>query len=855
VSDELKLFDEERPASGGKDARDPSPDADATDGDADQYNADDIRILEGLEAVRRHPGMYIGDAGEEGFHHMVNEVVDNSIDEAMAGFCTQIEVSINPDESITVTDNGRGIPVDMHKAKGVPAAEVVLTVLHAGGKFDSKTYKVSGGLHGVGVSVVNALSEYLELRVFTHGKIYAQRYERGRKQNELSIIGETTQRGTEITFRPDHEIFGDIRFSRETLSERLRILAYLNRNLAIVFRDRRGADHEQRFHFPGGVVAYIRELNEKHRRKAEAGDPKRNGAVLVPEAPVYFEKQVGAVSLELAMQYCPDEGERIISYANNIFTRDGGTHLIGLRGAITRVIKSYAAQNDLLKDLKGELTGEDTRDGLVAVFSLRLPSPQFHGQTKTRLINAEIRSIVESTVNDLFHEYLETHPGEARLIVEKCKIAARGRMAARKAKEIERSTPLGGRSVLPGKLADCSERDPSKSEIYIVEGDSAGGTAKQGRDRRYQAVLPIRGKLLNVEKARIDKMLGSNEIKALLAAIGMGVGETRDLEKLRYHRIIIMTDADVDGSHIRTLLLTFFYRQLPELVENGHLYIAQPPLYRLQRGKTERYLKNETIFQNMMLELGCEKVALHAGEELITGEKLLRLLKALAGFEDNLQYLSRRGYYPAVLRLFFLLDLSEEEIFSSEEYLAEAAAQLAAAYARLFPKQRGLHWEVESYEHTDELTDERFVRYGLRLEFTVDGNRHEMVLRSKVLNSELFFGVKKDLPRLRPLGLPPYLLDEGAKTNAYIDFSQLLAAVVAQGQKGFAVQRFKGLGEMNAHQLWETTMDMERRTLLRVVIEDAEEAGDIFSVLMGDQVEPRREFIQANALDVRNLDV
>lgn len=789
------------------------------------YRADNIHVLKGLEAVRQRPAMYIGNTGTEGLHHLVYEVVDNSIDEALAGFCDRIVVTIHADNSITVEDNGRGIPVDLHKTENLPAVEVVMTKLHAGGKFDHKTYQVSGGLHGVGVSVVNALSEYLEVEIRREGKVYHQRYERGTTVTALTITGETKRRGTKVTFKPDGEIFPETIFSYDVLATRLRELSFLNQGVRILLEDERTGKRNE-FYYEGGIREFVLYLN---RNKTPIHEP-----------PIYLAGNRNGVMMEVAFQYNDTYNETIFTYANNINTREGGTHLSGFRAGLTRGINQYMASADLPKNWKEHLTGEDVREGLTAVISVKLPEPQFEGQTKTKLGNNEIKGLVENLVYENLLIYLEENPQVARQILAKVLEAARAREAARRAKELARKKGGLNELALPGKLADCQERDPSRRELYIVEGDSAGGSAKQARDRRFQAILPLKGKILNVEKARYDKMLQNQEIRTLITALGTGIAnDEQDLRKLRYHRIIIMTDADVDGSHIRTLLLTFFYRQMAEVISRGHLYIAQPPLYRLSRGNEKVYLKDEGPFQEYLLQRGLEKKHLVLGDgQQLSGGQLKGYLEKVIAYQNALTRFENRGLPAGLLK--FLIDegLSEKELLRDRERLLDFGEKLAAA---------GYEYRLtEDEEHQ-----------AWRLEVWLAGHREQQPWRLEweLLSGSDFQTLVKWRQELAPLRRPPYRLQEGDKSWEVATLEELLQLVLDEGQKGLTIQRFKGLGEMNPEQLWETTMDPETRTLLQVKIEDAVAADEIFTILMGDKVEPRRDFIQNNALDLAQLDI
>ncbi|MFH1783595.1 MAG: DNA topoisomerase (ATP-hydrolyzing) subunit B [bacterium] len=787
---------------------------------SDAYDAKKIQVLEGLEAVRKRPAMYIGSTGPTGLHHLVQEVVDNSIDEALAGYCNNIDVIIRPDNSISIIDDGRGIPVDMHATEKKPAVEVVLTKLHAGGKFDHKTYKVSGGLHGVGVSVVNALSEWLEVEVYREGKIYTQKYNRGKPQSSLKVTGKTDDRGTQITFKPDQEIFETIQFSFDTLSNRLRELAFLNKGTKITIMDERD-DKQHTFQYEGGIISFVKYLN-------------KNKNVLQAE-PIYFFKEKDGMSVELAIEYNDGFAENIFSFANNINTVEGGTHLIGFKSALTRVINDYIKRSNNIKDKDKSvsLSGEDAREGLTAVISVKIANPQFEGQTKTKLGNSEVKGIVESIVGDGLGAFLEENPAIANKILDKAINAARAREAARKARELVRRK--GGLEVgsLPGKLADCSERDPAKSELYLVEGDSAGGSAKQGRDRTFQAILPLKGKILNVEKARLDKMLNNDEIRTMITAMGTGIGaEDFNIEKTRYHKIIIMTDADVDGAHIRTLLLTFLYRHMAQLISSGYVYIAQPPLYKLKRGKVEKYIQNDAQMDEFLLENGMDAVSLSvvSGKKetaVLKDQKAKDILKNMVEVSHLVRKLAKKGF-------------GWSQYWKLQESTGE---QIPMYRAIVGGKERLLYSEKEhkalmKAEENVDIKDLWEIRH---LQKAVDKLAQEKVELSK-------YGISKQ-------SSPAYRLKvKDCEIDCY-GIDDLIGQVKTLGKKGLNIQRYKGLGEMNPAQLWETTMNPDTRTLLQIKLEDAVEADSIFSTLMGDKVEPRRNFIETNALEVKNLDV
>ena len=795
-------------------------------------------MLEGLEAVRKRPHMYIGDVGERGLHHLVYEVVDNSIDEAMAGRCDEINVTIHAGSTITVVDNGSGIPVGPHPTvEGMDTLDVVMTKLHAGGKFESNAYKVSGGLHGVGVTCVNALSEWLKVEVYRDGKVWSQRYERGHPVGKVKLIGETQRRGTKVTFKPDATIFETTEFGFETLSGRLRELAFLNAGLKITMDDERtGKKHE--FIFKDGIREFVRYLN------------KNREALFDPPITLHQEVDTerGPATLDIALQWNDGYDEKVFAFANNIHNHEGGTHLVGFKAALTRTINNHGTKASLFKDLKEELpTGEDMREGLAAVISMRLPGASFEGQTKTKLSNTEAKSIVETMVNDRLAAFLEENPNVAKRICAKVSEAARARIAARKAREtVRRKGALDGAS-LPGKLADCQSRDPKESELFIVEGDSAGGSAKQGRDRRIQAILPLRGKILNVEKARFDKMLSSAEIATMITALGTGIGpEEFDVAKVRYHKIVVMTDADVDGSHIRTLLLTFFFRQMPAVVEKGLLYIAQPPLFRVQKGKKEVYLKDQKALDELLLDVGTEKATLQAGELTVAGGDLKKLAQDAMAYRALLATADRR-------RDGRILDAAIQLGDLDLALLADHAA-MKAQPDRIFEKARKLHPDIDvrlakidrDVEHDCDT---------LVFHTTMAGAPRETRLDFDYLSGTEWGELCERYANLAQLGPGPYRLGTAEASEEVADVFAMVQALTRAAAQGQTVQRYKGLGEMDPEQLWETTMDPSRRTLLQVRVDDAVEADDVFSVLMGDAVEPRREFIEQHALDVQNLDI
>ena len=802
--------------------------------ESSDYKADNIKVLEGLEAVRKRPGMYIGDTSERGLHHLVYEVVDNSIDEALAGHCDKIDVTIHIDNSVTVVDNGRGIPVDIHKTEKVSAAEVVLTKLHAGGKFDKASYKVSGGLHGVGISVVNALSETLEVEIKRDGKVYQQSYKRGEPQGSLKEVGKSKERGTRVTFKPDTQIFETIEFSFDILSQRLRELAFLNRGVKITIEDERTQKKHELF-YKGGIVSFVEHLNR-------AKSP-------IHSKVIYLQGEKDGIDAEIAMQWNDGYAENVFSFANNINTMEGGTHLIGFKSALTRTINSYAIDSGQLKKDDENLQGEDVREGLMAVISVKVPEPQFEGQTKTKLGNSEVKGIVEALVNERLSNYLAEHPTDAKKIVMKGVEAARVREATRKAKDLARRKGALDSGSLPGKLADCQERDPALSEIYLVEGDSAGGSAKQGRDRRNQAILPLKGKILNVEKARFDKMLSSQEIRLMITALGTGVKEDYDGAKLRYHSIVIMTDADVDGSHIRTLLLTFFYRQMPDLVEKGHLFIAQPPLYKVKRGKQERYIKDETGLEDYLIEIGTEDIRVRTssnGNGLV-GQPLQAFIKKVLRWEKLMAVAARKRRSRSVLEALLLEQDFSEETLRDEKALTKFQISLESYINLVAPDEAPLSCLLEE--------DPEHNCFKLVCATRSNGTGLRTVIDRELLTSVEYKELKRLFSELMSPGSPPYSVENGEQKAKLRSFTELAGYILEGGKKGQYIQRYKGLGEMNPEQLWETTMNPETRVLLQVRVEDAVEANDIFSTLMGDEVEPRRKFIEEHALTVKNLDI
>ncbi|MFC3705262.1 DNA topoisomerase (ATP-hydrolyzing) subunit B [Devosia honganensis] len=797
------------------------------------YGADSIKVLKGLDAVRKRPGMYIGDTDDgSGLHHMVTEVVDNAIDEALAGHADLVTVTLNADGSCTVTDNGRGIPTGIHKEEGVSAAEVIMTQLHAGGKFDQNAYKVSGGLHGVGVSVVNALSVFLKLSIRQNGKVHEMSFTHGVADAPLAVVGEYEGRsGTAVTFLPSPETFTMVEFDFKTLEHRLRELAFLNSGVRILLADRRHPEPvEVELHYEGGLEAFVNYLDK--------------GKQPVLDSPIAMRAEKDGITVEVALQWNDSYHENVLCFTNNIPQRDGGTHLAGLRGALTRQVTGYATSSGIAKKEKVELSGDDTREGLTCVLSVKVPDPKFSSQTKDKLVSSEVRPVVENVVNEKLGQWFEEHPNEARTIVAKVVEAAAAREAARKARELTRRKGALEISSLPGKLADCQERDPAKSEIFIVEGDSAGGSAKQGRDRSNQAVLPLRGKILNVERARFDRMISSDQVGTLITALGTGIGrEEFNPDKLRYHKIIIMTDADVDGAHIRTLLLTFFYRQMRELIERGHIYIAQPPLYKATRGRSELYLKDERALEDYLLEGGLEDAvfrtrdgAVHAGADLLG---ILHQARDIVNAIDNLNTRYNRNLVEQAA----IVGGLDPDGMSNPEKSAATLKRVANRLDRISDEwERG--W-------TGEVTDEDALAFSR----TVRGVTETHQIDAALLQSADARKLRALAGRLDELfGGVPTLTRKGETTNIYGP-STLFRTVTDAGRKGVSLQRYKGLGEMNAEQLWETTLDPNARTLLRVEIDETSEADRIFTALMGDLVEPRRDFIQDNALNVSNLDV
>jgi len=792
---------------------------------AENYTAEDIKVLKGLDAVRKRPGMYIGDTDDiTGLHHMVYEVVDNAIDEALAGYADKVQVTIHLDNSVTVEDNGRGIPVDLHKEENRSAAEVIMTELHAGGKFDNNSYKVSGGLHGVGVSVVNFLSEWLELEIHRDGNVWRQRYERGLPTKPIVKGEKTTQRGTRVSFKADAEIFSVMEMNFDTLSQRLRELAFLNSGIQIEIRDERTDKHHE-FMYEGGIVSFVRDLNKNKTP--------------LHENPIFIRDEKDGEQVEVALQWNDGYSDNIYTFTNTIKNQDGGTHLVGFKGALTRTVNKYVV--DILEKLKLSLEGDDVREGLTAIVSIKIRDPKFSSQTKDKLVSSHVKTWVEQVVNEKLAEYFEENPREAKRITEKIIDAARGREAARKARDLTRRKGALDSASLPGKLADCSERDPRFCEIYFVEGDSAGGSAKQGRDRRFQAILPLKGKILNVEKARLDKMLSSEEIRLMITALGTGIGaDDFDVAKLRYHRIIIMTDADVDGSHIRTLILTFFFRHMVEVIRRGHLYIAQPPLFKVTQGKKDTYLKDESEKTRFLLSRIAEAVEITPQGGLgIRGEALVTMLQRMEDFRSHERKLMARGIPREALEILIHEHVVDRPTFADPAKVATVEqALIKAGFA-------GVHV----------IQDEASETPSIRFQMGSNGSGKKVVLNAELVGQYDFRQMVKAFEQLANFGLPPYTVKHGEDSTGYTNIDDLLEQIFKLAEKGLSIQRYKGLGEMNPEQLWETTMNPATRRLLQVTIEDAVGADEIFTILMGDQVEPRRQFIQDNALDVKNLDI
>ena len=794
---------------------------------AENYTAEDIKVLKGLDAVRKRPGMYIGDTDDlSGLHHMVYEVVDNAIDEALAGYANRVTVNIHADNSVTVEDNGRGIPVDMHKEEGRSAAEVIMTELHSGGKFDNNSYKVSGGLHGVGVSVVNFLSEWLELEIHRDGFVWRQRYERGVPLLPIERGEKTTKRGTNVTFKADPEIFSVHEMNYETLSQRLRELAFLNSGVLIAITDER-SEKQHEFRYEGGIVSFVKDLNKNK--------------IPLHEEPIFVREEKDGEAVEIALQWNEGYVENVYAFTNTIKNTDGGTHLIGFKAALTRTIVRYANREGILDKAKLTIEGDDVREGLTAMISVKIRDPKFSSQTKEKLVSSHVKTWVEQVINQRLGEYLEENPREARRIVEKIVEAAHAREAARKARDLTRRKGALDSASLPGKLADCQERDPKFSEMFLVEGDSAGGSAKQGRDRRFQAILPLKGKILNVEKARLDKMLSSEEIRVMITALGTGIGvDDFDIAKLRYHKIIIMTDADVDGSHIRTLILTFFYRQMKEVIERGHLFIAQPPLFKISQGKKDTYLKDEVEKTRFLLNRISESVEITPQRGLaIKGEALMNMLQRMEEYRNHGRKVHGRGFPREALDVLFAEGFSDRTALADPDKLAALEAALKKA----------------GFEHVRQMSDPD--TEAPFIQFTVGGNGtgKKIVIDNELLSQYEFRQMAKAYEMLSAFGLPPYTVKHGDDVSIFTRVDAVMDHVYKLAEKGLSIQRYKGLGEMNPEQLWETTMNPETRRLLQVMIADGVEAEYLFTTLMGDQVEPRRDFIQENALEVKNLDI
>jgi DNA gyrase subunit B len=789
------------------------------------YDASSIDVLEGLEPVRLRPSMYIGNVDVAGLHHLVYEVVDNSVDEAMAGYCNTIKITIHTDNSVSVEDNGRGIPVGIHRTEGVPAVEVVLTKLHAGGKFDNDSYKVSGGLHGVGVSVVNALSERLEVEIYQEGQIYYQEFEKGQKTSSLKVVGKTEKRGTKIHFLPDRTIFNTIEFTYDILTRRMRELAFLNAGLRIQLEDER-SDKKDDFLYEGGIVSFVEYLNRRHS---------------VLHNPILIQGERNDVQIEVAIQYNDTFKENMFSFANNINTIEGGFHLIGFKAALTRSLNQYVSNGNVAKNLSSKISGDDVREGLTAIVSVRIKSPQFEGQTKTKLGNSEVKGLVESLVNEKLSSFMEENPSVAKKIIAKAVDAARARDAAKRARDLARNKGSLIDASLPGKLAECQSSDPEIRELFIVEGDSAGGSAKQGRDRKFQAILPLKGKILNVEKARFDKILQSEEIKNIITALGAGVGaEEYDINKIRYKKVIIMTDADVDGSHIRTLLLTFFYRQMAEIIENGYLYIAQPPLFRIGKGKNEIYLKDETEFNDFILKKISEKIKIKISstDELLIDHKLYLFICSLNEYVGYLDKLENQGIPVEIIETMIYTGIEDKSFFQDEGNVNRLRDSFDQKGYDVGP----VKWNEEKQIYEIMISHpEGIIKIGRGFVYSTEYQRCFQAGKNVIVYNH-----------------PPFTVISGENDSQQVKIDtirELGRYMMEEGKKGINVQRYKGLGEMNPDQLWETTMNPEKRNLLQVRVEDALDSDEIFTILMGDQVEPRREFIQNNALEVSALDI
>ena len=798
------------------------------------YNSDQIKVLDGLDAVRKRPGMYIGDTFERGYHHLINEIVDNSVDEALAGYCDDIKLTLHINGSVTIEDNGRGIPTDIHKTEGVSCVEVVLTKLHAGGKFEHNAYKVSGGLHGVGVSVVNALSEWLKVEVRQKGSVFFMEFRRGTPVAPLKEIGKADDTGTKVTFFPDHTIFKDCNgFSYDKVALRIRELAFLNAGLKFSIYDERTEKREE-FFYEGGIKSFVKHVNKTKNP--------------LFEEPIYVKSTKDNFQVEVALQYNKEYQENVFTYCNNINTIEGGTHLAGFKAALTRTLNNYAAKNGLLKNDKDGIQGDDTREGLTCVINVKIPDPQFEGQTKTKLGNAEVKGFVEQAVGESLSKFFEENPAIAKTIINKSLEAARARDAARRARELVRRKGALDSASLPGKLADCQNEDPENAELYLVEGDSAGGSAKQARDKGNQAILPLRGKILNVEKARFDRMLSSEEIRAMITALGTGVGQQDfDISKLRYHKIVIMTDADVDGSHIRTLLLTFFFRQMPEVVARGHLYIAQPPLYKVKHGKNEIYLKDDNDFASFIINRGTEGIVLTSGNGVVTEKEhvkhyvigLKRIFKILDTFD-------KERHDPRVVLAFAKIVHNYRDFVHN----ADTAEALKAKLEEIIPAKADGYAEVKIKTYAEENT--------IIVSTRKNGVHRETKINGYMISRSDFNRLETVLDDALQLGEPKFTLAEVEKNEVIgvcDEVEDLVGLIEERGRKGLSITRYKGLGEMNPEQLWETTMNPANRIMLQVRVSDAIDADDVFTVLMGDEVEPRRKFIEDNALEIRNLDI
>ncbi|MGK2859573.1 MAG: DNA topoisomerase (ATP-hydrolyzing) subunit B [Thermoanaerobaculia bacterium] len=795
---------------------------------SENYTAEDIKVLKGLDAVRKRPGMYIGDVDDvAGLHHMVYETVDNAIDECMAGYATRVQVTIHPDNSVTVEDDGRGIPVDIHKEEGRSAAEVIMTELHAGGKFDNNSYKVSGGLHGVGVSVVNFLSEWLELEIHREEQIWVQSYHRGKAVAPLKKAGRTKNRGTKVTFKPDHEVFSVLEMNFNTLSQRMRELAFLNSGARILIQDER-TETRQEYFYEGGIKAFVEDLS-------------KTKAPIHPE-PIYLREERDGETVEIALQWNEGYSENVYAFTNTIKNSDGGTHLEGFKLALTRTINKYAEEENLLARTKVSIEGDDIREGLTAVVSVKIREPRFSSQTKDKLVSSHVKTWVSQVLGDRLGEYLGEHPKEARRIIEKIVDAATAREAARRARDLTRRKGILDSGSLPGKLADCQERDPRQAEIFLVEGDSAGGSAKQGRDRRFQAIMPLKGKILNVEKARLDKMLSSEEIRLMISALGTSIGSGDfDIEKLRYHKVIIMTDADVDGSHIRTLILTFFFRHMHEVIRRGHLYIAQPPLFKVAHGKSEQYVKDEKDLTRLLLKRVAQSIEIRSATGVVVGAgEISPLLERMEDYRLHMRKLEARGISRTVVETLLAEGITTHEALQDEERLASARAALEAK---------------DGLQNVRVVPDEDRGMSRIELLASRNGSARAIVVDFDFVHLYEFMAAARIRAEMGAAGVGPWVLVHDGEATEAADVDALLERVYELAKKGLSISRYKGLGEMNPEQLWETTMDPTKRHLLQVRIDDENEADNVFTLLMGDQVEPRRDFIEKNALNVRNLDV